>query len=215
MRLGDVPDWLYILREYDGVYRRGSAGGSKPIRAHQRRVRELISRIVAENPELRPGGGRDKPVTAHLGRALDNAATGPLSGLARALQRAHRQLDWEWGYDRIAERLAERYAYAEILGPRGPVVSDRLILGLVLFAPDTTYPQHAHHDIEESYISVSGSWSENDAAVYAPGSLILNRSGSEHRITTGNQEPCLLAYAWVAPPEVLAEPQMRFSRPRR
>lgn len=36
------------------------------------------------------------------------------------------------------------------------------------------YPQHSHTDIEESYISVAGAWSENDVAVYAPGSLIFN-----------------------------------------
>ena len=30
-------------------------------------------------------------------------------------------------------------------------------------------------EIEESYISIAGGWSENDGAVYAPGSMILNR----------------------------------------
>ena len=31
----------------------------------------------------------------------------------------------------------------------------------VLFAPNTTYPQHSHKEIEESYISISGAWSES------------------------------------------------------
>jgi len=48
-------------------------------------------------------------------------------------------------------------------------------------------------EIEESYISVAGAWSENDAAVYTAGSLILNKPGYEHRITTGHEDPCLLA----------------------
>lgn len=99
-----------------------------------------------------------------------------------------------------------------MLGPQGPILSDRLILGFVLFAPNTTYPQHHHKEIEESYISISGNWSENDQAVYAPGSLILNRSGDNHRITTGERDPCLLAYAWVGPRERLSQPGMNFSR---
>ena len=108
--------------------------------------------------------------------------------------------------------LARKYAYCEVLGPQGPIVTDRLILGYVLFAPSTTYPQHHHKGIEESYVSIAGNWSENDQAVHAPGSLILNRSGHNHRITTGERDPCLLAYAWIGPPEKLAEPGMDFSK---
>ena len=88
-------------------------------------------------------------------------------------------------------------------------------LGFVLFAPGTTYPQHSHVGIEESYISVAGAWSENHAAVYAPGSLILNKPGDEHRITTGDLEPCLLAYAWVGAQERLAAPGMKLTASRK
>lgn len=102
-----------------------------------------------------------------------------------------------------------------MLGPRGPVAATSLVFGVVLFTPNTTYPQHSHRDIEESYVSIAGAWSENDAAVYAPGSLILNRSEQEHRIITGTLEPCLLAYAWTGPDERLATPEMKFSSRRR
>ncbi len=117
--------------------------------------------------------------------------------MSRALARVAGRLTWEYGYEKVPKALARKYAYCEILGPRGPICAERLILGFVLFAPSTTYPQHSHKDIEESYISVAGAWSENDAAVHAPGSLILNRPGLEHRITTGDLSPCLLAYAWT------------------
>ncbi|MEC5293035.1 dimethylsulfonioproprionate lyase family protein [Aurantimonas sp. C2-6-R+9] len=102
-----------------------------------------------------------------------------------------------------------------MLGPQGPVRADSLIIGLVLFAPNTTYPQHSHHEIEESYVSVSSARSENDVAVYAPGSSIRNRSGHEHRMTVGGLDPCLLAYAWLGPAERLAAPEMRFSKSAR
>ena len=214
-RLSESPDWLYLCREFDYLYRYGSAGGSKLIRGHRKRVRHALGRIIDANPEITPRQPATKPVTAHLKRALDLGEAGAVSGIARALSNVADQLTWEYGYERIPKALAQKYAYCEIAGPRGPVYAERLILGFVLFAPKTTYPQHSHHDIEESYISVAGAWSENDIAVHAPGSLILNHPGSEHRITTAELEPCLLAYAWMGPETRLHDSGMKLTRTRR
>ena len=213
--LNDHPDFGYLLREFEMLYRHGSAGGSPAIRGHRRRVRDELSRIFAANPGVAPRAASPKPVTAHLPRALDLGERGSMQGMARALREIRDTLTWEYGYERVPPALARKYAYCEVLGPRGPVLWDRLILGFVLFAPKTTYPQHSHAQIEESYISVAGAWSENNAAVYAPGSLILNRAGDEHRITTGEREPCLLAYAWTGPAEQLGDPGMKFSARRK
>ena len=207
-RLQDMPAWLYLLREFDALYRHGSAGGSRLIRAHRKRVRDALSLLIDTNPALAQRAPTEKPVTAHLPRALDLGERGAMTGMARALSRVAPLLTWEYGYEKVPRSLAKKYAYCEVLGPRGPVVSERLILGFVLFAPSTVYPQHSHKDIEESYISISGAWSENDAAVHAPGSLILNRAEHEHRITTADLDPCLLAYAWVGPEERLNAPGM-------
>lgn len=214
-RLRDCPDWIYLIREFETLYRHGSAGGSKAIRSHRKRVREGLSAVLDRNPPMIPRAPETKPVNAHFSRALDLGERGVMQGMARALSRVSGGLTWEYGYERVPKALARKYAYCEVLGPRGPVTSHALILGFVLFAPNTTYPQHSHHEIEESYISVSGAWSENNAAVYAPGSLILNRAGDEHRITTGEHDPCLLAYAWTGPAERLESPQMRLTSPRR
>jgi len=54
--------------------------------------------------------------------------------------------------------------------------------------------------------------SQNDAGVYAPGSLIFNPPGHMHRITTADREPCLLAYCWVGTAEDLRHQEMAFSR---
>lgn len=214
-RLFDAPDWLYLLREFEALYRYGSPGGSKAIRGHRRRVRANLSMVIGSNPEILPRAATALPVTAYLPRALDIAERGSVHALARAFARISGSLTWEYGYEKVPKALAKKYAYCEVLGPKGPVRSERLVLGFVLFAPRTTYPQHSHSDIEESYISVAGAWSENDAAVYAPGSLILNNPGHEHRITTGDQEPCLLAYAWAGSEDRLAAPGMKFSSTRK
>jgi dimethylpropiothetin dethiomethylase len=215
LRLIDSPNWLYLLREFDTLYRQGSDGGSTAIRSHRKRVRDALSSTIAANPVMNERAPGVLPVTAHLPRALDLGERAAMQGMARALREIRCGLTWEYGYDSLPKSLARKYAYAEILGPNGPVPSTSLILGFVLFAPNTTYPQHSHREIEESYISISGAWSENNAAVYAPGSLILNRSDQEHRITTGDRDPCLLAYAWIGPAPRLAEPQMKLTPSRR
>ncbi|MDQ2095746.1 dimethylsulfonioproprionate lyase family protein [Rhodalgimonas zhirmunskyi] len=214
-KLSDSPSWYYLLREFDTLYRHGSDGGSTAIRSHRKRVRDTLSQILDSNPVMHERTPAVKPVTAHLPRALDNGKRGALAGMSAALERISDRLTWEYGYEKVPRTLERKYAYCEVLGPQGPVLSERLIFGFVLFAPSTTYPQHSHHDIEESYISVSGAWSENQTAVYSPGSLILNSPGDEHRITTGKYEPCLLAYAWIGPSDRLAQPGMKFSRSRR
>lgn len=215
LRLMACPNWVYLLREFDALYRYGSAGGSPSIRSHRKRVRDKLSAAMAQNPQMLSRDRADKPVTAHFPRALDLGERAAMQGMARALREVKDELTWEYGYDRIPKSLSRKYAYCEILGPNGPVQCATLILGFVLFAPDTTYPQHSHQEIEESYISISGAWSENNAAVFAPGSLILNRSGDEHRITTGDRDPCLLAYAWSGPEERLRKPDMKLSPTRK
>ncbi|WP_193186456.1 dimethylsulfonioproprionate lyase family protein [Nisaea sediminum] len=215
LTLRDCPNWSYLLQEFETLYRYGSAGGSKAIRAHRRRVRDTLSAIIDGNPEVAIGTPEAKPVTAHLPRAFDLGARNALAGLSRALERVSDQLVWEYGYKKVPQALARKYAFCHVLGPRGPVKSEKLILGFVLFAPNTTYPQHSHKDIEESYISVAGAWSENEMAVYAPGSLILNKPGQEHRITTGNVDPCLLAWAWVGPSDLLTAQELKFSKSRK
>ncbi|WP_371154393.1 dimethylsulfonioproprionate lyase family protein [Jannaschia sp. 2305UL9-9] len=209
------PHWLYLLREFEALYRHGSAGGSPKIRSHRKAVREALSKIIARNPQIEERPAEHKPVVAHLPRALDLGERAAMQGMARALREVQTRLTWEYGYEKVPRPLAQKFAYCDILGPNGPIPSESLTLGFVLFAPRTTYPQHSHDGIEESYISISGAWSENNAAVYAPGSLILNGSGDEHRITTGDIDPCLLAYAWVGPPAALRDPKMKFSPRRR
>ncbi|MEO1001036.1 MAG: dimethylsulfonioproprionate lyase family protein [Pseudomonadota bacterium] len=214
-RLSDRPDWVYLLREIHDLYRRGRAGGSAKIRAHQRQVRETISRLVAGNPALIARQVETKPVAAHLKRALDQGRRETTQGVIRAVESVAGELSWLYGYDKVPKGLSGKYAYAEIAGPSGPVVSEEVILGLVLFAPRCTYPAHAHDGLTESYWCLSGALSENDDGVFVPGSMIFNPPGRVHRITVGDLEPTLLSYAWVGPREKLAQQKMAFSRIRR
>ena len=111
--------------------------------------------------------------------------------------------------------LTNSYAYAELAGQNGPVISDDIILGVVLFAPGCTYPAHAHKGITESYVCLSGAVSENHQGVYVPGSMIFNPPDHLHRITVGDREPALLAYAWMGDKADLHEQKMVFTRTRK
>lgn len=210
VKLSEIPDWTYLLDEIDSVYRFGSNGGSDVIAQHRRTVRDRLQAVVEADPILIERTGDPLPVRIHLGRAIDRGSDGPLAGMTRALARVIDSLPWELAYRNVPEKLTRDLGYCELLGPRGPVPCADLILGLVLLAPHSSYPQHSHEDIEESYVTVSGSWSENDAAIFGPGSLILNRTNDEHRLTVGHSGPCLLVYAWLASPDLLATPRTLF-----
>ena len=215
LHLSDRPDWGYLLRDVYELYRRSSAGGSAAIRTHQRAVRERIGRVIRADPPLRLMAPMAKPATAHLRRAFDNGLAERHALLIRALIEVAGHLVWQYGYEKVPRGLERKYAYAELCGPTGPVVTNEVITGLVLFAPGCTYPAHAHDGISESYVCLSGAVSENDQGVYAPGSLIFNPPGQVHRITVADYEPALLCYAWEGPPEKLADQKMIFSRPAR
>lgn len=211
-KLADSPDWVYLLREIRELYRLSGAGGSTKIRSHQRAVREGISKILEGGSEVVEQDLEDKPVTVHLRRAMDNGRAGGTWQIIRALDAVLPQLSWLYGYEKVPRGLAKKYAFAEIAGQRGPVISPNLTVGLVLFGPKCTYPAHSHDGVTESYYVLSGTVSENDEGVWAPGSLIFNPPGRMHRITVSEREPALLAYAWHGPKDKLADQKMVFTR---
>lgn len=212
MQLSTEPKCQYLLRDYLELYQMGSAGGSAKIRSHMADVRRAIGKVFEEDPSVEPQAPENLPVCIHLDRALSNATGYRTARIARAIGDVRDRLTWRYGYEKVPRGLKLKYGYCEILGPNGPVVSDRVILGLVLFAPKTTYPAHSHQGITESYYCISGHSSENDVGVYAPGSLIFNPPGQNHRITTADREPCLLAYAWTGTAEALKSQKMTFSK---
>lgn len=210
-----LPDWRYLLTEFYELYRHLPAGGSSRIRSHQRQAREAINRVIKANGPVHPQPIAQKPVTAHLRRALDQGKSSTMASIIRSIDAVSETLSWQYGYEKVPAGLVQNYAYAEIAGPQGPVVTTEIILGVVLFAPSCTYPAHAHRGITESYVCLSGAVSENHQGVYVPGSMIFNPPDHLHRITVGDREPALLAYAWLGDASDLADQKMMFTRIRK
>jgi dimethylpropiothetin dethiomethylase len=213
--LADLPEWRYLLREYYKLYRDLSAGGSPHIRSHQRAVRQGIRKVLTSNPGVECQTPLERPVIKHLRRALDNGKRERHASLIASVEAVKDSLRWEIGYEKVPRGLERKFAYAKFAGPSGSVATDKVIIGIVLFAPGCTYPAHSHQGITESYVCLSGSVSENHQGVYAPGSLIYNPPGQMHRITVSDMEPALLAYAWAGDTEALANHKMVFTRPRK
>lgn len=209
--LSKAPLWQYLLQDYLHLYRTGSAGGSGLIRAHMADASQLLGSVMDEDPLVYAGAGSLLPVCVHLDRALAGASNYNTAPFARSVGMVRRHLVWRYGYDDVPDALKLNFAFAEVLGPVGPIRSEKLKIGLVLFAPRTTYPTHSHEDICESYINISGHVSENDTGVSAPGSLIFNPPGQQHRITTADREPCLLSYVWTGASETLRTQKLKFS----
>jgi dimethylpropiothetin dethiomethylase len=213
--LNTRPDWLYLLREFYELYRHLPAGGSSRIRTHQRKAREAINRVINSNAQVHPQPFEDKPVTAHLRRALDEGRADRMASVVRSLDAVSEKLSWQYGYEKVPSGLVSSYGYAEVAGPQGPIITSEIILGVVLFAPGCTYPAHAHSGITESYVCLSGAVSENHQGVYMPGSMIFNPPEHLHRITVSDREPALLAYAWLGRAEALEDQKMVFTRSRK
>ena len=207
-RLSTDPDWSALLTAFAAAWGNCPDGGSAPIRAHLDEVTRRLAAIRAGDPACIARPPADRPVACQLAAALAAGQSSAAQQLAQTLVPLADRLTWEWGYADLPDDLARAYAYCELLGPRGPVRADDLILGFVLFAPATFYPPHAHDGICESYLTVAGDWSQNHAGVNRPGALVFNPPGTRHFITTGQSGPCLLAYAWTGDSARLGTPDM-------
>ncbi|MEO1703190.1 MAG: dimethylsulfonioproprionate lyase family protein [Pseudomonadota bacterium] len=214
-KLSQDVDIYYLLREFDVAYRYASYGGSAAIRAHMRRVRDRISKLLKSDPQVQYTVPSRVPANAHLARALDNGEQDAAESFVRAVTKVADRFMWQYGYEKLPASLAQKYGYADIVGPGGLIQADDLALGFVLFAPNCVYPSHKHDGIMESYIVLSGACSQNDIGVFRAPSLIFNAPGTTHTIRTPSTEPVLLAYAWTAEPEDLAAHKMKFTKRRK
>ena len=92
-----------------------------------------------------------------------------------------------------------RNAYAELIGPSGPMVSDECRFGFYLQAPDCLYPAHSHA-AEEFYYILSGSaeWRVGVAGTFVPRvpDLVHHHPWQLHEMRTG-QSPLLAMWIWT------------------
>jgi len=122
--------------------------------------------------------------------------------LLRAFVEHNPQLHWEQSYRReeglVPERMLDGYGFAEIIGLRGPFVSDRIRAGIAIWGPDIDYPQH-RHQAQEAYILLSGAaqfqFAECPPQTRRAGDVVFVSSNLSHGFRTGERS-LVVCYLW-------------------
>lgn len=146
-------------------------------------IRSATPRAVADPPQA-------LPILAHLRSvAVPQLATG--ADMVR--------LPWTNGSFALPAAIRGRNAYAELVGPEGPLFSPHCRFGFYLQAPDCLYPAHSHA-AEELYLLLSGSaeWQLDDSAAFissSPG-LVHHLPWQTHAMRTG-PSPLLALWVWL------------------
>ncbi len=140
------------------------------------------------------------PACRHLEAALALGEAGPAAPLVRALRPLVEDLCWrhEYDVDDALPAFSRSLAYAEVAGPFGSVPSGTLCCGLVILAPRTLYPAHAHAATELYHVLGGRARWQRGGEPWAPrppGAFILHPSGVAHAMET-EAEPLLPLYVW-------------------
>jgi mannose-6-phosphate isomerase-like protein (cupin superfamily) len=153
-------------------------------------------RHAAETAVARPFFARPAASHAALLASALATSTDPIGAALAAIPDG---LAWHYHYAPRADEddLGDRIAFAEMIGPNGPLDAADCRIGFTLMAPQTLYPLHAHPAIE-LYLVLSGAaqWMTDTAdRIVPPGEFVLHRSNEPHAMQSF-AAPLLALYAW-------------------
>jgi len=98
----------------------------------------------------------------------------------------------------VDEAFLRNYGWCALIGPDGPLRSERLAVGCLLLGPRTTYPSH-RHEAEEIYVPLAGvaDWQQGDGVwrERRPGDVIHHERHEPHAMRT-RAAPLLALYLW-------------------
>lgn len=153
-------------------------------------------RDAVPKPQAPPRRGPDHD--ALLADAMDRVPQ-HCAGIAIAVARVRDRLPWGYHYPpRAGEAdLAGRIAFAELIGPDGPMQAPAVRVGFTLIAPHTGYPLHAHPAVELYWvISGHARWEGRQGERRVPpGAFVLHHGDEPHAMYTA-AEPLLALWGW-------------------
>ena len=165
-------------------------------------VREAFGRVPEAEPFLAewPEEAQTRVLVPTLLPVCQRLAGMAESGVVTALKALAGQLQWRqtYGAADFGEAFLAGYAWAEFIGLRGPVASDRIACGVLLLGPGVVYPAHAHQ-AEEVYLPISGvaAWQRGEGPfVPVPvGQAVHHPPWMPHAMRVG-AEPLAALYLW-------------------
>ncbi|MGD2172158.1 MAG: dimethylsulfonioproprionate lyase family protein [Gammaproteobacteria bacterium] len=151
--------------------------------------------------DWRAVGSQYLPAADLLGEALADAPDETRDLLA-LFERHRRELHWEQSYCKqdalVPEAMLDGYGFAEIIGRRGPFVSERIRAGIGVWGPGIPYPRH-RHDAEEVYILLAGSAGfvvgEAGETTHSAGDVVFVESAQPHGFRTTDRI-LVVYYLW-------------------
>ena len=143
------------------------------------------------------------PAIDCLGAAAAHAE--PHSRKLLELFNKHKEdLFWEQSYkkedDLVPDKMLANYGFAEILGSRGPFVSNRVRSGIGIYGAGVHYPRH-WHEAEEIYLPLSGSAKftiDGKTTEHGSGEVVFVASNTPHSFVVNEERSLVLFYLWQA-----------------
>ncbi len=124
--------------------------------------------------------------------------------MVELLSRHADDVKWEQTYTKadsaISQKMLETYGFVEVIGSRGPFVSEQVRSGIGVYGPGIGYPPH-QHKAEEIYIVLAGGaefqLDGQPPRQAGPGDLVFVPSMLTHGFYTGD-EAMVVYYIWQA-----------------
>ena len=196
-----------------------AAGINMSVRTENLELLDAVRDFALEHPHpeierfkasIRAWGETWQEVTPAYLAAADflstaNATINPrIQALLAVFERHKNRLRWEQSYKKedglVSAAMLAGYGFAEIIGQRGPFVSDRIRAGIGIWGPDIVYPRH-QHEAEEIYVVLAGaaefklgSGVETRQSV---GDVVYVESNMPHGFRTTDQS-LVVYYLWQA-----------------
>ena len=164
--------------------------------------KEIYEKILLEIEQIDTYDVREieaskSPSCAYLDGCLKNISKdlSPIDVLMRSISE---KLVWHEASRGVPDFFKGGYAFAEIIGEKGLIVSENIRIGLFLQKPQVNYPLHAH-EAEELYIILSGNarWKIDDKMFNViPGTIIKHQSCQDHATFT-EEETLFALWIWT------------------
>jgi quercetin dioxygenase-like cupin family protein len=136
--------------------------------------------------------------TKLVARAAELGRHSGLVGIATHLLPVHDSLPWQYHYPHSPDDdLSTRIAFAELIGPDGPLQAPDCRVGFTVMAAGTTYPMHSHPALE-LYLVIAGNarWqTARSDRIVPPGEFVLHPSNEPHAMRAFD-EPLLALWGW-------------------
>ena len=143
------------------------------------------------------------PAAEYLEPSLVHATDGTRELIAR-FARERAKLKWEQSYTKadgvVGDDMLNGYGFAEVIGKRGPFVSERVRTGIGIWGPGIDYPAH-RHQAEEIYVVLTGEidflFGDSPRVRKQAGDVIYVPSMLTHGFNTCDH-PMAVLYIWQA-----------------